>query len=220
MSADVKGSPRSYDRSGRLRSSGERQLRVADVAAQLLVERGYAATTVADIAQAAQVSVPWLYKVFGPKPKMVKRVYDLLLAGDLDPVPIAARPAFRALASETDPQMVVQRYASISRDLVSRMGPLAAALLAAGHSGHGDVAALAETLGRERYFGATAVSDHLAGLGALAPGLTLEEARDIVWTLISPEVYRMLVLERHWSESGYESWLTRTMTAALLEAPR
>src|SRR5919112_158509 len=137
MAADVKGSPRSYDRSGRLRSSEERQLRVAEVAAQLLVERGYGATTVADIAEAAQVSVPWLYKVFGPKPKLVKRVYDLLLAGDLDPVPISARPAFRALAAETDPHLVVQRYASISRDLVSRMGPLAAVLLAAGHSGHG-----------------------------------------------------------------------------------
>jgi len=193
---------------------------VAEVAARLLVEHGYAATTVADIADAAQVSVPWLYKVFGPKPKLVKRVYDLLLAGDLDPVPVAARPAFRALTSETDPHLVVQRYASISRDLLSRIGPLAAALLAAGHSGHGDVAALADTLGRERFFGATAVSDQLTTLGALAPGVTTDQARDIVWTLISPEVYRMLVLERHWSDTSYERWLARAMTAALLGAPR
>jgi len=219
MSPDVKGSPRSYDRSGRLRSSQERQLRVVQVAARLLVEGGYAATTVADIAAAAQVSVPWLYKAFGPKPMLVKRVYDVLLAGDLDPVPIAARPAFRALAAETDPYRVVQRYASISRDLVSRMGPLAAVLLAAGHSGHGEVAVLAETLGRERFFGATAFSDHLADLGALAPGVTTEEAGDVVWTLISPEVYRMLVLERGWSEPSYERWLAQALKGALLAAP-
>jgi AcrR family transcriptional regulator len=218
MVADVKGSRRSYDRSGRLQSSADRQLKVVEVAARLLVDRGYAATTIADIADAAQVSVPWLYKVFGAKPKLVKRVYDLLLAGDLDPVPVAARPAFRALASETDPQMVVQRYASISRDLLSRIGPLAAALLAAGHSGGGDVATLAETLGRERFYGATAVGDQLTALGALAPGVTPEEARDIVWTLISPEVYRMLVLERHWNDTSYERWLTQAMTAALLDS--
>ena len=219
MGSDVKGAARSYDRSGRLRSSRERQLRVAEVAARLLVERGYAATTVADIAAAAQVSVPWLYKVFGTKPKLVKRVYDVLLAGDLDPVPISARPAFRAMAAETDPYRVVQRYASISRDLISRMGPLAAVLLAAGQSGDGDVAALGDTLGRERFSGATGFSDHLAELGALAPGVTTEEARDVVWTLISPEVYRMLVLERGWSEPSYERWLAQALKGALLGGP-
>ena len=127
MSGAVKGSARSYDSSGRLQLSREHQLRVAEVTARLLIERGYAATTMADIAAAAEVSVPWLYKVFGPKPKLVKRAYDVLLAGDPDPVPIASRPGFRALASETDPYRVVQRYASISRDLISRIGPLAAA---------------------------------------------------------------------------------------------
>ena len=140
MSGAVKGSARSYDSSGRLQLSREHQLRVAEVTARLLIERGYAATTMADIAAAAEVSVPWLYKVFGPKPKLVKRAYDVLLAGDPDPVPIASRPGFRALASETDPYRVVQRYASISRDLISRIGPLAAALLAAGHSGGGGIA--------------------------------------------------------------------------------
>ncbi len=72
-----------------------------------------------------------------------------------------------ACAAETDPYSVVQRYASISRDLVSRMEPLAAVLLAAGHSGDGDFAALAETPRRKRFASATAFSDHLADLGAL-----------------------------------------------------
>lgn len=216
MGTDVKGAARSYDRSGRLLSSTQRQLRVVEVAGRLLVERGYAATTVADIAAAAQVSVPWLYKVFGPKPKMVKRVYDMLIAGDLNPVPISARPAFQALAAETDPDRVVERYAAIGRDMVSRMGPLAEALLAAGHSGHGDVAALADTLGRERLGGATAFTNRLAALGALAPDLSPEDARDVVWTLISPEVYRMLVLQRGWTEPSYERWLAQSLTRAVL----
>ena len=191
-------------------------VQVAQVTARLLVERGYAATTVADIAAAAQVSVPWLYKVFGPKPKLVKRAYDVLLAGDPDPVPLATRPAFRALASETDSYRVVERYAAISRDLIARVGPLAAVLLAAGHSGNGDVAALAETIGRARFAGATAVSEHLTDLGALAPGVSKEQARDVIWTLISPGVYRMLVAERGWSDASYELWLARSLQAALL----
>ena len=72
MNPAVKGETRLYDNSCRARSSQSRQLRVAKVAAQLLVERGYTATTMTDISAAAEVSVAWLYKVFGPKPVLVK----------------------------------------------------------------------------------------------------------------------------------------------------
>src|SRR5829696_6188567 len=162
---------RPYDSSRRVQASRTRQLRVAEVAGRLVVERGYAGMTMADVAVDAQVSVPWLYKVFGPKPLLVKHAYDVLLAGDADPVPLAQRPAFRALAAETDPRQVIERYAAISRDLISRVGPLAAALLSAVHSGDADLADLASTISHERLFGATTVTYHLAELGALAPGM-------------------------------------------------
>src|SRR5215213_4749984 len=216
MDSAVKGASRSYDNSGRSRSSRERQVHVARVAGRLIVERGYAATTMADVAAEAAVSVPWLYKVFGPKPKLVKRAYDVLLVGDADPVPLAQRPAFRALAAETVPHRVIERYAAISLDLITRVGPLAAALMSAAHSGDPELADLAATMSRERLFGASAVTDHLAELGALDPAVTREQARDVVWTLISPEVYRLLVLERGWSGESYQQWLTSSMTAALL----
>jgi AcrR family transcriptional regulator len=212
--------PRPYDSSGRVRSSRARQLRVAEVAGRLVVERGYAGTTMADVALEAKVSVPWLYKVFGPKPLLVKHAYDVLLAGDADPVPLAQRPAFRALAAETDPRRVTERYAAISRDLIFRVGPLAAALLSAAHSGDPELVELASTIGRERLFGATAVTDHLGELGALTPGMTREQARDVVWTLISPEVHRMLASERGWSSHQYEQWLAGTLTATLLSTGR
>jgi AcrR family transcriptional regulator len=216
MEPAVKPTSRSYDNSGRAESSRARQLRVAEVTSEMLVERGYEATTMAGIAAAAAVSVPWLYKVFGPKPALVKRVYDVLLVGDADRVPLAQRPAFRDLLAETDPHQAVERYAAVSRGLISRVGPLAAVLLSAACSADSDLAELAATISRERLFGATAFTDHLAGLGALAPGLTREQARDVVWTLISPEVYRLLVLERGWSAAMYERWLGDTLRAALL----
>ncbi len=219
MMPAVKRESRSYDNSGRARSSRSRQMRVAEVAAQLLVERGYAATTMADVAASAGVSVPWLYKVFGPKPALVKRAYDVLLSGDLDEIPLAQRPAFRALAAETDPRRVIERYAAISRDLITRVGPLAAALLSAARSADPELADLAATISRERLFGATAVTSHLAELGGLAPGVTRQLARDVVWTLISPEVYRMLVLERGWSGRRYEQWLSGSLTASILGNP-
>jgi AcrR family transcriptional regulator len=217
MDPAVKGASRSYDNSRRIQSSRARQLRVAGVAGRLVVERGYAATTMADVATEAGVSVPWLYRVFGPKPELVKRAYDVLLVGDADPVPLAQRPAFRALAGETVPHRVIERYAAIGLDLITRVGPLAAALLSAAHSGDPELANLAATISRERLLGATAVTNHLADLGALDPRVNREQAPDVVWTLISPEVYRMLVLERGWSGESYEQWLTSSLTAALLQ---
>ncbi|HLM07792.1 MAG TPA: helix-turn-helix domain-containing protein [Blastococcus sp.] len=186
----------------------------------MLVERGYGGTTMAAIADAAGVSVPWLYKVFGPKPTLVKRAYDVLLAGDPDPVPLAQRPAFRDLLAETDPHRVMERYAAISRDLIVRVGPLAAALLSAARSADPELADLAATISRERLAGATAFTDHVAGLGALSHRLTREQARDVVWTLISPEVYRLLVLDRGWSADIYEQWLGDSLIAALLPGTR
>ena len=58
------------------------------------------------------MSVPLLYRVFGPKPRLVKRVYDVLLAGDVDPVPVADRPALAALAADPDPRAKLARYAA------------------------------------------------------------------------------------------------------------
>jgi AcrR family transcriptional regulator len=73
------------------RAAGARrtQERVVETAHRLLLERGYAGMAMADLAAEAGVSVPLLYKVFGTKPQLVKRVYDVLLAGDVDPVPVA-----------------------------------------------------------------------------------------------------------------------------------
>jgi AcrR family transcriptional regulator len=218
MGSPVKPEPRPYDNASRLRSSRTRQVRVAEITARLLVERGYAATTMADIATAAGVSIPWLYKVFGPKPKLVKRTYDVLLAGDPDPLPMSQRPAFVALAAETDPRRAVDRYAAIARELSSRAGPLAASLLAAADNGDPDLAELAATMKRERLMGATAFTDHLARLAALRPDRAPEEARDTVWTLISPEVYRLLVLDCGWTDDRYEQWLAESLTGSLLHS--
>ena len=168
----------------------------------------------------AEVSVPWLYKVFGPKPALVKRAYDVLLSGDTDPVPLGQRPGFRAFAAQNDPHRAIEHYAAISRDLITRVGPLAAVLLSAARSADPDLAVLAATINRERLIGATAFTDHLAELGALKPGVTRQHARDVVWTLISPDVYRMLVLERGWSGRRYEQWLTCSLISAVLGPDR
>lgn len=60
---------------------------------------------------------------------------------------------------------------------------------------------------------------HLADTGALSPQADLDRARDIVWALISPELYDMLVGHRGWSPDAYEQWLAQALTDALAPGP-
>jgi AcrR family transcriptional regulator len=212
--------PRPYDNARRAAAARATQERVVATAHRLLLERGYAGLAMADLAAEAGVSVPLLYKVFGTKPRLVKRVYDALLAGDVDPVPVAERPAIRALAADPDPRGKLARYAALGRAMSERAGPLVGVLLTAARAGEPELASFAATIDRERLAGATALAAHLADGGFLAPGLAVERARDLIWLHTAPDTYRLLVLERGWSLDEYERWLAASLAAALLPAPR
>lgn len=210
---------RAYDNARRAAAARLTEQRVVETAQRLLLERGYAGLAMADLAAEAGVSVPLLYKVFGPKPQLVKRIYDVLLAGDVDPEPVAERPALQALAADPDPRGKLARYAALGRAMAERAGPLVSALLAAARAGEPELRAFAATIDRERLAGASALAAHLAECGALSPALALDRARDLIWLHTAPDTYRLLVLERGWALDDYERWLATSLTAALLPAP-
>jgi hypothetical protein len=50
----------------------------------------------------------------------------------------------------------------------------------------------------------------------LRPGLTPEQAHDILWTLTAREAYRLMVIERGWSVAKYEDWLGDLLVRELI----
>ena len=54
--------------------------------------------------------------------------------------------------------------------------------------------------------------------GKARRGLSLEEARRILWMYTSRDVYRMLVHEAGWTPDRYETWLSTTLLEALVDA--
>ncbi len=60
----------------------------------------------------------------------------------------------------------------------------------------------------------------LADRGVLRPGMSAEEARDLLWTLNSMAVHDLLVLQRGWSPERYRDWLAATLARALLPDPQ
>ncbi|WP_200215891.1 TetR/AcrR family transcriptional regulator [Micromonospora coerulea] len=206
---------RAYDNTRRAEQAQLTRRRVLDAARELLIERGPAAITMRDVATHAGVSAETVYKTFRTKATLIKDVYDVTLAGDDDPIPMIDRPEIQAVFAATSPQDKLARYAFAARRVGERAGPLLARLLAAATGGDCDLAQFRESINSERLAGTDALVRHLAAAGGLRADLDPDRARDIVWTLISPEVYELLVGDRGWSPDEYEQWLAQALTAAL-----
>src|SRR4051795_10024314 len=95
---------RPYESSRRQSQARQTRAAVRDAAERLFLERGYAATTMAAVAEAANVSVETVYKAFGNKPGLVKGVFDVAVVGDDEPVPMMQRDFVRRNEAERDPR--------------------------------------------------------------------------------------------------------------------
>jgi hypothetical protein len=69
---------------------------------------------------------------------------------------------------------------------------------------------------QERLTGMTEFARHLYQGGHLRHGVSLEEARDVLWTYNSVELFDLLVLQRGWDPDKYGRWIAEAMIAALL----
>jgi AcrR family transcriptional regulator len=212
-------SRRAYDNTRRAEQARLTRHGILDAARDLLTERGPAAITMRDVAAHAGVSGETVKKAFGTRTALIKAVYDVTLAGDDEPIPMIDRPEIQAVFAATGPRDKLARYAAAARQVGERVGPLLARLLAAAQGGDPELIPFRTITNSERLIGAGAMVSHLAATGGLRTDLDPDRARDIVWTLISPEVYELLVNDRGWSPHEYEQWLARALADALA-APR
>ena len=210
------GAPtRAYDASGRREKARAARRAVVTAARELLEERGFAATTVAEVARRAGVSPESVYKGFGTKAALVKEVFDVVIAGDDDPVPVAQRPEVRRIREEPDVRVKLRLYAEGAAARAERSDRVQLALRD-GAAVDPAVDELWRAVQAERLAGTTMAARHLVDTGRLRAGVEVEEAADVLWTAISVEVYDLLVLQRGWSLDRYTGWLARTLVASLV----
>ena len=212
MSAGVK---RSYAGDYRRAQAGLTRDRILTAARVRFLRDGYAATTVGEIAADADVSIQTVYKTFTNKAGLIKALFDTAVVGDSDPVPLAARSSIAAVVSEPDPRRKIAMFAAMCAQIVPRAAPIQ--LLAREASAtDADLAAIYAQIRAERLTGLAGFADHLHQQGHLANGVTPEEARDVLWTYNSPELYDLLVVQRGWTVDRYQTHIVTAVTAALL----
>jgi AcrR family transcriptional regulator len=204
-----------------LRDEQARRTRRAIVTAahDLFLAQGYAATTIDAIAQAAHVSRRTVFSSVGGKATLLKLAYEWAIVGDDEPVPLADRPAVKAIQAEPDPRKALALWAEMVVEIAARVAPISEVLTAAADADP-DAARLVADADRDRMSGATAFIRYLASLRGLAPGITQQHAADLCWALMDAHLYRLLVAERGWTAAQFTQWLSSSLAATVLRTPR
>lgn len=190
-----------------------------DAAIELLVEHGYAETTLASVAKRAGVAAPTVYKAFGNKPGLVKAAFDYATAGDTDPIPILQRRRANRILSEPNPVRKLEIYTDGLLETLTRSARLQLTARTAGEVDP-EMRDVWEHMTSRRHIGMGVLATNLSEGGHLRHGVTKKEAQDVLWAYTSPELYQLLVLTRGWSGRRYRNWVLRALVDALLPPPR
>ena len=181
----------------------------------LFLSGGYAATTIAAVAATAHVSVETIYKGFGGKPGLVRAIVEKGLAGE-GPVPAEQRSDL-IRDTEPDPRRILAAWGAFTAELGPRVVPILRLVKEAAH-GDSQIADLLDEISAARLARMTLNARGLAEAGHLRPGITVDQAADVLWAYSSPEVYELLVISRGWPAARYGSFVAQGLIAALLPA--
>lgn len=207
-------STRPYRSTLRRERAEQTRARIVSAARRLFAARGFANTTVALIAQHAEVAQPTVYAVFGTKDAIIRE-----LLGHLEDEAGAER-WYARITSERDPRRRLDLFAGWHRQLFSTgRDVLGAALTASG----GLAPAELQAHGRRHVLEwLDPILTALESADALLPGLTRSDAVDRAWIATGPELYFRATDSCGWSDVAYERWLIGLLRSQLLapEQPR
>jgi len=192
--------------------------RILAAATELFLADGYVATTLDAVAKRAQVGARTVYLRFGTKAALFKRVVDVAIVGDAQPVPVHdrdwARPARTAPAADER----IAANAAICRQIAERTGPLFAVA---------QQAAAIEPLiagfwqqGREQ--SRQAQAEFWSGMardGLVDPAADLDWMIDTAAIAGAAETYLLIWRMLDWNLDTYENWLVAILTMIAKASP-
>ena len=200
---------RSYISPARQAKAEATRARIIDAAARLFLEAGYERTTTGAIGKMAGTSEASVFAAFGSKASLLVSVVAAQVQRHPD-FPLRAQPIWQQFARQPDKTTAIEEFARVVCRAHARSWRL---LAVAGAAAEGDpvvARAVAAAAGR-RHADVGWLLREVIGV----PGPRLDRTTDEIWTLISVENYRHLVIERSWPPGQYESWLAAMLSATL-----
>ena len=189
--------------------------RIVAAAAEHFVARGYAATPHEQVAEQAGVAVQTVYFHFGNKRTLLKHVMDVAAVGDDEPVPLLERPWLKQIQQETEPRRIIQLWLANSRQILHRVAPLMRVMRGATGTDP-ELAAQWETNQQQTRTAYALLAQLLAGRDALKPGVDIDQARDIAFTITNVETYLQFTYVCGWTPDQWQERTAAILAACLL----
>jgi AcrR family transcriptional regulator len=218
MYENVKPQPsskRPYRSPRRLEQAAATRQAVLTAAKGLFVDKGYAATTVAEIAERARVSVDTVYATAGRKPALLRALVETAISGTDRAVPAEQRDYVTRIQAATTAHDKITIYAHAVTGIQQRMAPVFLALRDAATTDN-DCAALWAEIAQRRATNMRTFAADLRATGQLRDDLTDDQVADIIWSMNAAEYWVLLVRERAWTPNQFAAWLTDAWTRLLL----
>ncbi|GAA3235998.1 TetR/AcrR family transcriptional regulator [Nonomuraea helvata] len=200
------------------RTERSRQTRAKIVAAarELFLEHGYGATNLQDVADRAGVAVQTIYFVFRNKRALLKELVDTTIAGDDEPIATMDRPWFREACAAATAADQLRQHVHGTRLILDRVAPIAK-LLETAAANDPEIATMWPTGEDPRFTVQTAAAQALVAKPGARPGLSAAMAADLLYCLLSPDLYLVFVRDRGWSPVEWEAWAYGTLHTQLCE---
>jgi len=214
--SDINAPKRRYSSARRIEQASATRHSVIAAARVLFIERGYAATTVGEIAGRAGVAVDTVYASVGRKPALLREVVETAISGTDHAVPAEQRDYVKRLRQAATAQEKIKIYTQALAGIQPRLAPVYLALRDAG-STDPECAALWTEISQRRAANMRRFIVDLAATGELRKDRPAEELADVVWSMNGPEYWILLVAERGWTPQQFAAWLGDAWSLLLLE---
>ena len=203
---------RRYNSPLRQEQAARTRQRILEAAGDLFVRQGYGTTSIRQIAEAAQVAPDTVYTTFGNKGRLLTALIDLRLAPGGE-VSILDRPEAQRIREATDARRLLRLFAHDYATMSERVRPVSEVLRTA-KAVDPEMARVRDEIEGYRFQYMRTVVEWLAPLTPLR--VPVDRAAQIVWTLASPDVSRMLCDVQGWTREEYATWLEEALADTLL----
>ena len=191
---------------------------ILDAARVLFTDQGYAATTMAQVADRAGVAIDTVYASVGTKPELLRLLLEGAIAGGDEAVRAEERVYVHRIRAATSAQDKLAIYGRALAEIRPRLAPLEAVVDEAAPA-EPEIAVLRSEIHQRRARNMRQLADDLGGTGQLRPELPLEEVADILWTTTSAGVYDLLMSRPGWTPRRYGTWLGEAWARLFLTDP-
>jgi AcrR family transcriptional regulator len=204
---------RKYSSAVREEQAVRTRTRILDAAAELFLERGYARTTMKDIAVQAEVARDTVHAIFGSKAGVLTALIDYRLVPDGSVTNVTQLPGALAIKGEVDQRKQIELFARFIAGISTELRPVYEILRTAS-AVEPEMAKVFEEMDQFRMNNMQTYAKWIAARGPLR--VSIRQAGETIWALASLDVARMLCDELGWTESQHARWLSDTLIRTLL----